>query len=100
MFRDFVAQCLVKPPSERPAAAQLLKHPFLRGARRTDKWVERVAEAIRKKVNMHQSTSHVFAMKFMLFYIQRCQFVATIIVTLITSKTYKNIHMHVLLLLA
>lgn len=32
-FRDFVAYCLRKAPSERPSADQLLAHPFLKRAR-------------------------------------------------------------------
>lgn len=32
-FRDFVAQCLVRDQTQRPSAAALLKHRFVRGAR-------------------------------------------------------------------
>lgn len=28
-FNDFIARCLVKDPSARPTAAELLTHPFL-----------------------------------------------------------------------
>jgi serine/threonine protein kinase len=28
-FRDFIAQCLIKTPDDRPSASALLKHPFL-----------------------------------------------------------------------
>lgn len=35
-FRDFVAQCLQKRPEDRPTVGQLLKHPFLKLASKTE----------------------------------------------------------------
>lgn len=34
-FNDFVAQCLTKNPEQRPAATELLKHPFISKAKTT-----------------------------------------------------------------
>ena len=41
-FREFVGLCLEKDPKRRPSARELLRHRFLRGARRTQTLSERL----------------------------------------------------------
>jgi len=39
-FKEFVAMCLQKDPEERPTAKELLKHRFIKGAKKTNSLVE------------------------------------------------------------
>uniref|UniRef100_K3XBJ0 non-specific serine/threonine protein kinase n=1 Tax=Globisporangium ultimum (strain ATCC 200006 / CBS 805.95 / DAOM BR144) TaxID=431595 RepID=K3XBJ0_GLOUD len=41
-FKDFVARCLKKSPHERPTAAELLRHPFIRSAKHISNLTELV----------------------------------------------------------
>ncbi|TPX67693.1 hypothetical protein SpCBS45565_g03575 [Spizellomyces sp. 'palustris'] len=41
-FRDFVAQCLAKRPSQRPTASDLLSHPFIRNAPHVSRFQSRI----------------------------------------------------------
>ncbi|KAF8475616.1 kinase-like domain-containing protein [Kalaharituber pfeilii] len=47
IFKDFIAQCLIKDPSKRPSARELLKHKFIRSAGK----VELIQELIERKRN-------------------------------------------------
>ncbi|XP_071697880.1 uncharacterized protein [Rutidosis leptorrhynchoides] len=43
-MKEFVSLCLKKVPAERPSAKELLKHRFIKNARKTPKLLERIRE--------------------------------------------------------
>eukprot|EP01036_Dinobryon_divergens_P027315 gene27315-36065_t len=45
-FKDFVACCLKKSADERPSASELLRHPFLQTASKTDRWQDFVRQKV------------------------------------------------------
>lgn len=45
-FKDFVAQCLIKDPTQRPTATTLLQHPFITSAEKLPEWEEFIHEKV------------------------------------------------------
>ncbi|MFS7946827.1 putative protein kinase STE-STE20-YSK family [Helianthus anomalus] len=54
-MKEFVSLCLKKVPAERPSAKELLKHRFIRNARKTPKLLERIRE--RPKFQLKEDAS-------------------------------------------
>jgi serine/threonine-protein kinase 24/25/MST4 len=59
LFKDFVEMCLQKDPANRPTAKELLRHPFIRKAKRTSylvELIERHREWKRERANAAQNS--------------------------------------------
>jgi serine/threonine-protein kinase 24/25/MST4 len=57
LFKDFIEMCLQKDPNNRPTAKELLRHPFIRKAKRTSylvELIERHREFKRERANQQQ----------------------------------------------
>lgn len=60
MFKEFIEMCLQKDPANRPTAKELLKHPFIRKAKRTSylvELIERYREWKRERATQVQTQS-------------------------------------------
>jgi serine/threonine-protein kinase 24/25/MST4 len=53
-FKEFVSLCLMKDPEERLSAKELLKHRFLKGAKKTSTLVELIDRRIRWHNVVHE----------------------------------------------
>ncbi|CAA6658186.1 unnamed protein product [Spirodela intermedia] len=56
-MKEFVSLCLKKLPSERPSAKDLLKHRFIRNARKSPKLLERIRERPKFSTLEHMETT-------------------------------------------
>ena len=56
-FKDFVALCLKKDPEERPTVKELLKHPFIKKAKKTSSLTELVDRLARWKLVVQDDSS-------------------------------------------
>jgi serine/threonine-protein kinase 24/25/MST4 len=60
VFKDFIEMCLQKDPNNRPTAKELLRHAFIRKAKRTTylvELIERFRDWKRDRANAHQHTA-------------------------------------------
>eukprot|EP01114_Cavostelium_apophysatum_P014261 TRINITY_DN3652_c0_g2_i1.p1 TRINITY_DN3652_c0_g2~~TRINITY_DN3652_c0_g2_i1.p1 ORF type:complete len:547 (-),score=131.31 TRINITY_DN3652_c0_g2_i1:56-1696(-) len=67
LFKDFVAKCLTKDPSKRLGAAELLNHPYIKGAQATEELQELIERAEAYKAKHPKSPGKkngVFAKKY------------------------------------
>ncbi|KAE9590614.1 putative protein kinase STE-STE20-YSK family [Lupinus albus] len=55
-LKEFVSLCLKKVPAERPSAKELLKHRFIRNARKSPKLPERIRERPKYQIKEDQET--------------------------------------------
>ncbi|XP_054816275.1 uncharacterized protein LOC129316054 [Prosopis cineraria] len=55
-MKEFVSLCLKKIPAERPSAKELLRHRFIRYARKSPKLLERIRERPKYQIKEDQST--------------------------------------------
>ncbi|KAA8526814.1 hypothetical protein F0562_008957 [Nyssa sinensis] len=56
-MKEFVSLCLKKVPAERPSAKELLKHRFIRNARRSPRLLERIRERPKFQIKEDAETS-------------------------------------------
>jgi serine/threonine-protein kinase 24/25/MST4 len=57
-FKDFVHRCLQKEPQKRPSARELLRHPWVRKAKRTAYLTELIERLERWQATHHEDGSH------------------------------------------
>eukprot|EP01091_Cochliopodium_minus_P010688 TRINITY_DN288_c0_g1_i1.p1 TRINITY_DN288_c0_g1~~TRINITY_DN288_c0_g1_i1.p1 ORF type:complete len:442 (+),score=145.18 TRINITY_DN288_c0_g1_i1:57-1382(+) len=56
-FKEFVAECLLKTPESRPSAKDLLKHKFIKGAKKTSSLVELIERKAKFKDDSDDDSS-------------------------------------------
>ncbi|CAL5341975.1 unnamed protein product [Camellia sinensis] len=56
-MKEFVSLCLKKVPSERPSAKELLKHRFIRNAKKNPRFLERIRERPKFQLKEDEETS-------------------------------------------